>query len=64
MDTEKVELTGIGKCILSVDIDSNIIVECEEPITELVIAKSDIDMVQGVSDVVAKDGEVIKPKKE
>ncbi len=62
MNEEKAEITKIGNCILSVDRKSNIHIECAEPIKNMVIDKSDLDMVQGVTDVVEKNVDVIKKK--
>lgn len=62
MDEEKSEITKIGKCILFVDKKSNIHLECGEPITHLKIDKSDIDMIQGVTEVVEKNIDIIKKK--
>lgn len=62
MTKEKAEITQIGKCILSVDANSNIHIECKEPITKLVIDKTDVDMIQGVTEVVEKNVDVVKKK--
>lgn len=60
MDEEFQEITQIGKCIISVNRNSDIRIECEEPITKLDIEKSDLNLVSGVSDVVEEHANVIK----
>ncbi len=62
MTVEKEEISRIGKCIISVDTNSNIHVDCKEPISKLVIDKSDVDMIKGVTDVVEKYIDIVKKK--
>jgi len=57
------EVTQIGKCIISVNRKSDIRIECEEPITKLDIDKTDLNLVNGVSNVVEKYADVIKKEK-
>lgn len=62
-EDEYQEVTQIGKCIVSVNRNSDLRIECEEPITEIDIEKSDLNLVSGVSDVVEQHAEVIKDSK-
>lgn len=62
-DDEYQEVTEIGKCIISVNKRGGIRIECKEPITNLDIDKTDIDLLSGVSNDVEKHADVIKKEK-
>lgn len=56
-EEETEEILEKGQCKVLIDRDSNIHIECAEPVKKMTLYKNELDMAQGISDDIMPDSD-------